>query len=546
MLNRTLLASLWTLAMTPALAAMTMTVNTKDGDTISGKHQFVVRVQSEHLVTNVEFYVGDDLRDTDESTPYQFGLDTIEEKQGPLMVTFAAFDSEGNSVKQKLSLKIDNGFEKGVDFHVNRSNELLKESKFADAVEACRVALKIDPKSNKARLAMARANFAVGTMDVAQKFAEDVVASDADNVEAKSLLTAINLRKAFKASGEDSVMLISGALQTAAKNQFDILNLRADAISLSDSNLVAYVDAQLQAHRYARAIQALKPKFDADQKNSDIADRLAYALLRSARYSELQAVIALNKRFGEPSGYMFAIEALSLQAQNSTSASEDSEKEALLSDPSSMAVKYTQAALALGRNKLDVLSNIVNDLDRSAPNEPMTNYYRAIRAYYTRDWDGSKLAFQNCVLADPANYDMFIEKGNQSLEVVYSLGLTGTEAKNRREIAVAYFNAALNARPESFEALTGLSVAHNLLGDTDKAVSFGRGAVAAAPEYGAAGYALAAAFRSARDTQNAGSALAAAAKVDKGLVGLPLPKPEDAYIYFYRHGRIPLIPAPGR
>ncbi|MEZ5162384.1 MAG: Ig-like domain-containing protein [Fimbriimonadaceae bacterium] len=59
---------------------MTMTTNLTDGQAIAGTFQFEVRVQSEALVTNVEFYVGDDLRSTDSSTPYNFMLDTLEEK----------------------------------------------------------------------------------------------------------------------------------------------------------------------------------------------------------------------------------------------------------------------------------------------------------------------------------------------------------------------------------------------------------------------------------------------------------------------------------
>ncbi|MEZ5162385.1 MAG: hypothetical protein R2688_01285 [Fimbriimonadaceae bacterium] len=60
----------------------------------------------------------------------------------------------------------------------------MTSSKFDDAIQACRVALKIDGKNNKARMAMARANFGKGIYDVAQKFAEDVSADDPKNTEA--------------------------------------------------------------------------------------------------------------------------------------------------------------------------------------------------------------------------------------------------------------------------------------------------------------------------------------------------------------------------
>ncbi len=545
MLKKTLIACLWTLAVSPAMAAMTMTVNTKSGDTIGGTYKFDVRVQSEHLVTNVEFYVGDDLRSTDESTPYQFDFDTLEEAQGKLIVTFAAFNSEGESVKQKLDLTIDNGFSKGVQFHVDQSKEFLRTSKFNEAIQSSRIALKIDSKSNIARMAMARANFAKGIMDVAQKFAEDVVTDDPKNVDAKSLLTAISLKKVFSASGDDTVSTIQGALQSASKNQFDLLNMRADSAGEpTGDNLIPYADAQISAHRYSRAISALMPTFEKSQADSEIANRLAFAQLRSARFSDLGKTILLHKRYGEPDAYFFAIEAIAFQLNGDTAKSELSEREALLSDPTNKAVKYSQAYLALARTKMPVLASITSELENISPNDPMNGYYKTISAYYNRDIDAARYAFQTALLADPANYDLFIERGNQQIQSVYSLGLTGSAKTDQFLIAAAYYKAALEARPESFEALTALCIVNLLMGKNEDAVTYGRGASAAAPEYGIANFALAAAFRATNNTAGANAAMKAAGETDSRLKGRLVPKPEEAYTYFYRNARIPLIPSP--
>ncbi len=530
-----------------SFAAITMTINTESGKTLAGTHKFVVRATSDHLVTNVEFYVGDDLRDTDESTPYEFSLDTLEESEGAIKVTFAAFNSEGESVKKTLDLKIDNEMTKGVDFHVQKSTDLLRDGKLPEAVYAARVALKIEPTNNKARVAMARANFAMGVYDIAQKFAEDVVAEQPDNRDARALLAAINLRKAFSASGDDSITIIQGALQSAAKNQFEILlNSAESAGEPTGTNLLPYVDKQIEAHRYNRAIQVLKPQFDADTKVSEIADRYVYSLIRLGRFTEAQTVMRQHRRLGEASGYMYALEALLLQYYGDVAKSEESEKEALLSATGSLFVKYSQAYLALARNKIAVFNGVLKELEENAPVGSMSNYYRAIGAYYNRDYDRAKSLFETSVLADPANYDMFIERGNQSIDAVNSLQLTGEEADNRRKVALAYFNAALAARPESFEALTGLSIVHTMLGNNEQAVSFGRGAVAAAPEYGAANFALSSAYRASSNMTAARSALAAAGKADPRLAGRSTPRPEEAWQFFYLSARIPLIPAPGR
>ncbi len=57
-------------------------VNTEEGQSLSGVHVFRLTVTSDHPVSQVEFYVGSDLRETDTSTPYEFMLDTLTEKDG--------------------------------------------------------------------------------------------------------------------------------------------------------------------------------------------------------------------------------------------------------------------------------------------------------------------------------------------------------------------------------------------------------------------------------------------------------------------------------
>src|SRR5579871_2515772 len=88
---------------------LSLSVNEHDGDTIAGETHFVVKVQSKNPVTQVEFYVGSELRDTDPSTPYEFTLDTLGEPDGNIKVKFTAYTAEGENASQTLNLKIDNG-----------------------------------------------------------------------------------------------------------------------------------------------------------------------------------------------------------------------------------------------------------------------------------------------------------------------------------------------------------------------------------------------------------------------------------------------------
>ena len=525
---------------------MTMTTNLTEGQAIAGTFQFEVRVQSDALVTNVEFYVGNDLRSTDSSTPYNFLLDTLEEKQGEIKVTFGAYNADGESVKKTFTLKVDNGFDKGVDFHVDRANDFMTNSKFDDAIQACRVALKIDGKNNKARMAMARANFGKGQFDVAQKFAEDVSADDPSNTDAFALLSAISLRQAFNTTGSDSLTTISGALKSAAEAQFKVLEARSDGFgAANDSNYTRYADVMLRAHRYSRAISELAPRYAKDQTDNEVANRLMYAYIRSGRMTEAAKTLSDLERFGELDSYGFSIKAILSQYAGNTAASEEAEKEALLYDPTDVTIKFAQSYLALNRGKLDVLDSFLQGLSTKMPNDPRVNYYLSTQNYLLRNYEESKRRFELTLLTDPSMYDMLVERGHEIIEATISSGITGTEANARYELARAYFDAALGARPESFEALAGVSMTYNMLGKHEDARRFGQAAADSAPGYAGGQLALASAWRALGNSQSARVAADAAAKADARLAGRPLPNANDVWMYLWGIGRIPVIPAPG-
>ena len=59
-----------------------VSVDASPGDSISGIHQFNIKLgDSRGLITQVEFYVNHELRDTNTSIPYNFKLDTINEEE---------------------------------------------------------------------------------------------------------------------------------------------------------------------------------------------------------------------------------------------------------------------------------------------------------------------------------------------------------------------------------------------------------------------------------------------------------------------------------
>lgn len=269
-----------TLALLLLRGPITVNVDAKDGDVIAVERTFRVNVQATNPVTQVEFYVGDDLRTTDTSTPYEFTLNPLDETDGNLKVTFAAYTSEGESAKKSITVKIDSGLSKGPDFHVDRGLELLANGKFDEAISAGRVALKAKAGYGPARMLMARAYFAKGIYDQAQKFAEDVVAADPNNADARELLSGISLQRAFSTvnSGGDrkeTLETIRGALKAAATNRHANLEARLDSFgAVTDANRLAYVDAALRASRYSAVVNALQSTFTRDPSNAAVSNRL--------------------------------------------------------------------------------------------------------------------------------------------------------------------------------------------------------------------------------------------------------------------------------
>lgn len=552
----TLLSSLAALSM----ASLTMTTNVQEGQSISGNFQFELRVTSNVLISNVEFYVGDDLRQTDDSTPYGFGIDTISEEEGPIVVTFAAYNTNGESVKKTYNLKIDNQVGKGVDFHVDQSNDFTRDGKYKEAIDAARIALKVDSTNNKARMAMARANYASGVFDLAQKFSEDVLTSDATNAEAKSLLAAINLRRAFFAGGSTPAarnLSVANALKAAAEGAASVLNIAAEATPLQAN--AKSIDTHLSARRYSAVASLLRPTWEKNIDEPILTNRFLYALVMGGRLEEATKVLSTVTRYGSPDAYTYSMQAIVNQLKGNTTASEAAEKEVILEDPSGINTKYTQLYLALNRGTFNAMPGYIADLERTNPNTVGVNFYRSAVAFLSGNFNNAPEPAQNALLADPANVSVLVERGHQLVQTIFANQLTGDDLKNQMGLAQAYYNAALASHPESIEALNALAISYIILGDDKNAISFARAAVGAAPEFAGSHYVLAGALRLAQvealkdvatrpqatiyRTQTE-EAMQTAALLDPRLKGRFAPGGEQSWIYMYRNGRLPFMPLP--
>ncbi|MCW5936574.1 MAG: hypothetical protein KIT11_04625 [Fimbriimonadaceae bacterium] len=544
-------ASLCALA-TLAAAQVQLSVNVKEGDSISGEFNFLVTVQSNDLVTSVEFYVGDDLRGTDSSRPYEFKLDTLAEEQGPLTVTFAAYTEKGASAKQTYRLQVDNGIEKGIDFQIEEAQAALADSKWEQAIGHGRIALKIDPKDNRARLVMARANMGLGAFDIAQKYVEDAAKDDPKSAAARDLLSAVHLRRAFATfnrSGDrmETVASIGRALKAAAESRAQSHELTIDAIGEpNNANRLRLADALIEAGRYSRAISMLEPAFRADFKNTAVGNRLLYAQLRAVRLRGLAQTMKDFARYGAPDGSTYAIQSAAHAYLGDVATALEMEKEAILSDPASVTVKSAQTYLALKRRDTKTMANLASDMLNVAGQSPVVQYDLAALYFLLNRFDEARNHFESGLLAEPASWDLYIERANQAIAFAVQPGIESDEAEYQRSIARAYLDAAAAARPESFEVLTGLTLVNLMDGKTADAVRTGNAAVAAGPDYAAAHYAQAAALFAAKQSAQATQALKKAGTLDqKGLEGRPVPDALTAWRYFFASGRVPYLAPPG-
>jgi tetratricopeptide (TPR) repeat protein len=545
--------------------------------------------------------VNDSLRDTDSSTPYEFTIDTLQEDDGPVKVRFDAYNEKGQKGTVSLNLRVDNGTTRGVDFHLEKGREALAASKWDEAIVAGRVALKIDPASNPARLLLSRANFGKGVNDLAQKYLEDVLASEPKNEDALNLLAGIEIERAFTtfttsgAQRTATIGLIDSALRRAAQTRASLLAERVDALGDGSGALdPARLRTLAAADRYNRIAQELSQKAQADPQNVVVQNWTIYGLMRAGRYQEALVLYRRYEKLGKPDLYGLTLGAVLKQFLGDEEGALAAEKEAVKLDPASPSLLVARTYLALRRGSQSQFSadadpkdrrenvlvrqrgaqaefgNLTAELLKANDSSPITLYYLSTAQLQRGQFDESMANLKRALLAEPAFFEAYIERANQILLYTFNNRLSQEETTAQRALARAFFNAALGARPESFEALTGLSLMAGLEANMEECIRLGEAAIKAAPGYAPAHYTLAAAYSTVRAglTTRAGreqnrdkraallqeqaswmgrarTAIDQASKVDPlNIRGRTIPPFDVAWRYYYVHGRTPLIPAP--
>ncbi len=539
------------LAFTPQ--KLDVSVNVKPGEAISGIRHFRIMVVSDDPVTQVEFYVGSELRDSDSSIPYEFDLDTIEEKDGDLPLTFAAYTTKGDSAKKVVVVKINNGVALGSAVHVSKGIDYLHDSKWDQAIVEGRIALKASPNDNQARMVMARAYLGKRQLDKAEKYAEDWQQSEPQNPDASALVTDVDLHKAFDtySRGSDpgsAIKSIQDAFKAAINTRQTVLESGMERIGRpTEANLLQYADAAIISGRYSLAITALEPAFRKHAEDPAYSDRLAYAELNSGHLEDAMNTLGQVEKLAKLDPYGSAMMAV-LQGIASNPASSDKYlAQAVSSDPQNVGVRTAQAFLALRSHNTAELAKVTADLNQDAGEKPEVNYYLSALSDERGDFDQGRTYFETAVYAEPLSEEAYLEEGNNSLNFAATAKGSAQDRKLRTDSAVAMYQTALECRPESYRGLEGLALCALFSGDKANALKYALAAMKSAPTQPSTHFTYAAALRSNGKHTEAFQENQLAWKYDPVILrGRAVPTGMEAFSYFYKFDRMPVMAPPAK
>jgi hypothetical protein len=523
----------------------------KANDTLTGEVTFRIVMQTQVPIQAVEFYLGDDLRDTDGSTPYEFKLDTLAEEDGNAKLRFKGFTAEGTNVEKVFTLKIDNGVGLGAAVHVDKGNELLTNGKYDEAITEGRIALRADKDSIPAKLLLARANFAKGILDVSQNFAEEVLTAEPKNRNAKEVVVSVKVKQAFSSASKsstdrkDTISGIRNALSTAIDRRQEILTEDLEAAAAKEKGSIDFVDAAIRARRYALVVETLEKRVLSNYKDTESVNRLIFALLVTNRSAQAEPHFNNMKKFGTPNAYSYALLSVIEAEKGNDIASDAAIQEALLQNPESLGVKTAQAYIGLKRDRPKALADAAKQLIKENDNRGEAHYFAAALNNRLKNHSRGRDSFERALKVDAADHDMYVEQGNEAISLANVTGITTADKDFQLEYARAMYDLALKCRETSSQALSGVSIVLMYQKKYDDALSFAIASTKSAPNYAGAFYTLAAAQSYKRI--DARGALATASKLDvKNLAGRSMPDALTVFRYFNTTGRTPVISTPAR
>ncbi len=435
----------------PAKPVATITLNLKEGDTISGTTKVVATVQSDKLVLRVEFSVDDILREVDESTPYEFEWDTITDAEGERRLKVVAILEGNQNVMKEIKVRIDNGVDKGANYHYQQAREAFINGKFDDAIRSARIALKADSSLKDARILLIQALLRQGRTQEADDAVEDLVRLFPDSIEGYEFRVAASLRRARTARNERE--LVREAI-TARRKMYE---LRLKALSENNAPDAIAQRARLlialgQADSTLPDLVALTQRED---RNTRYLNLLAYAYLCAGRLRDAVVTAQTAVRRGIADDYTYAIRGLASGILGDERDSQAAFAEAEKIDKDSKALLTAQAALAmLDRRPITVgrLTARAQDLSDNTPQVAFMRYWSYV---LNREFDRARDAFWRVLDLEALMPEAYTLRGLQNIA-------GGLEPGDEQllEVARGWFELALEARPNYAPAQLGIALSY--------------------------------------------------------------------------------------
>lgn len=277
----------------PALADVTIVFDKTDGSTVNENVPIRIRVTgSEDLNTNkVELAVDDQVIDSKNAVPYQFTWNTMKFTDGKHKITAIATDDKGNKTKAEITLNVDNGLDKGVEFHAKAALELIQNGDLDGGQKALERAIRIDaahPMVVRATAAMLRKR---GNFREALDTILTLPLPDND-VPTRQERSSFMMSLAFSAKTPDEFLLGAQGALNMYKQMLAIKKSKIKPDGSAGSTFMQNGDQSMAEHQWASAASEYRKSGSEENMHPDMANRLALALLYSGKLREANGIIS--------------------------------------------------------------------------------------------------------------------------------------------------------------------------------------------------------------------------------------------------------------
>ncbi len=435
----------------PAKPVATISVNLQEGQAISGTTKVTATVQSEKLVLRVEFSVDDVLREVDESTPYEFEWDTITDAEGERRLKIVAILEGSQTAVKELKVNIDNGVDKGAQYHYQQAREAFTNGKFKEAIQSARIALKADSSLKEARILLIQALLRVGRTQEADDAVEDLVRLFPDSLEGYEFRIAASVRRARTARNERE--LIREAMNARRK----VYELRLKAIGESTApeavaQRALLMIAQGQAENVLSDLVVLTQR---EERNARYLNLLAYAYLMTGRLRDTVVIAQTAVRRGVADDYTYAVRGLASGILGDERDSQSAFAEAEKLNKESKALLAARAALAMLDRRAVSVGRWAAQAQDLSDNSPQVAFMRYWSYTLNREFDRARDAFWRTIELEPLLAEAYTLRGLQNI----AGGLQPGD-EQLLEVARSWFELALEARPNYAPAQLGIALSY--------------------------------------------------------------------------------------